>query len=323
MKSYLWPSLSVLEKHCTEWFNHKYSTTPFIPCVHEPSSYQASEEVDVILVGRLHEEILSFQTWPGDKFRLWSLCSVARKARILIGQMNETEMGLIPRYELFPLTLPARRFPPKKTRWTLVYSGRISSEKGFGTYLRICSELQELGEEVLPIIFGILKQGKSEKEKTEMKEFKNLIEHLNWKFKPEIYVGVSSDDWIKTEMMQPVLFNFSTFINEDFGVSAAQAQQAGWPLLLSNWGAHRDIVGANVRKFLVTDDAFPSAKEILQEMQIDLPLSPAYKEIRGRILNRKELEIKALNLINQGVTPSKDWPLGVLHKTKLIFSGRE
>jgi len=42
--------------------------------------------------------------------------------------------------------------------------------------------------------------------------------------------------------------NFSTYFCEDFGVSLAQAQELGWPAVLSDWGGHSDAMIENVYK---------------------------------------------------------------------------
>jgi hypothetical protein len=41
-----------------------------------------------------------------------------------------------------------------------------------------------------------------------------------------------------------VFFSLSDYLLEDFGVSAAQASQTGWPTILSAWGGHLDVAGA-------------------------------------------------------------------------------
>lgn len=321
MNTFLWPSLNLLEGCTAKWFAKNQLARPFIPAVHDSASFPFGELIDVVLSGRLYDEILSYENWPGDKFRLWTLSFPARKARMIIGNMKEDEIGVLPRYELFPVSVQAREFPEIHAPWTSVYSGRISLDKGFGTFLRISSELQELGEDVTPVIFGLLQRGRSEKENREMLNLKELLGRLKWKKPPVIYLETSSENWMRMNLVNPVLFNFTTFINDDFGVSAAQAQQCGWPLLLSDWGGNRDIVGKNVRKFRLQGGDFPAGKEILRVMRNGAPEYSVKPSVKGQILNRSELQRLALKFSESGIKLYNEWPLAVQEKTRAVFHG--
>ena len=64
----------------------------------------------------------------------------------------------------------------------------------------------------------------------------------------KIYGSVDRHEWINTSVANPVFLNLSTFISEDFGCAVAEAQQSGWPMIISEHGGHLDVIGENILK---------------------------------------------------------------------------
>ena len=92
-----------------------------------------------------------------------------------------------------------------------------------------------------------------------------LINELPWRYPPKFPGLLAPEKWCLSSVKNPVLISLSTYFQDDFGVSVAQAQSKGWPCILSNWGGHQDVMGSNTLKlphFLCgTSDEPPSVQE--------------------------------------------------------------
>jgi hypothetical protein len=75
-----------------------------------------------------------------------------------------------------------------------------------------------------------------------------LIERLSWKVKPRFAGQVGPHDWLDAAKESSAFISLSTYICEDFGVSLAQAQEAGWPAIVSDWGGHREAFSQGLHR---------------------------------------------------------------------------
>jgi hypothetical protein len=149
--------------------------------------------------------------------------------------LPEDSIGVIPRYQLAPRLKPkARRVLDLQQDFDLIYSGRIQSHKNFALVCATASALQHATEK--RVRFYICGARLDQARDTIKKE---LAQH-RWKTQPSI-LGDLGENWFKSRWKNPVLINLSTFCYEDFGVSVAQADRMGWPMILSEWGGHLDV----------------------------------------------------------------------------------
>jgi hypothetical protein len=240
------------------WAKSNLSSAPFIPG-HLPEwhfTHSGSSDVDVILFGDFVKQILCAHRWPKARFRIWTLSTASKRACTEFLQIKSQAVGVIPRYELFPTKRAAKPWPLKNEKWTLVYGGRISRSKNFLFLLKVTSLLQtQYGEKVKLVCAGGFDQINNIEVDCEWPlspfetEVMGTVKSLTWTSPPEFIGLKNQDQWTRSvRHSNPVFVSLSRFYMEDFGVAAAQAQQMGWPCLLSNWGGHQDVRGRNVRK---------------------------------------------------------------------------
>ena len=161
------------------------------------------------------------------------------------------QIGTIPRYELLAPAREQRPFPARSEPFTLVFSGRLSPTKNIEMLLKTTAFLQTVQKVPVELaLFGsfdnelhVDHEPPPEGERlTDYRErVLQCIDELEWTARPRIIHGCGPDDWYRQKLVNPVLVSLSTFLGEDFGVSVAQAQALGWPCLISDWGAHRDV----------------------------------------------------------------------------------
>lgn len=302
-----WRSITVLQQECRRWFQSEGLSQPRFE-LNPTQGWPHKPGVCDIVVARFPEQIIESSCWQARSVRLWAMSHALRNVIVTTTGARPEEIGVLPRDQIFPRENRVRKFPGKNRPWSLVYSGRIHREKGFLLFLRVSSILQmKFGERVQPAIAGMLEDPLIRGASMRANEMSRLLAHLEWTQKPLLWLDCGPYDWTKLELENPVLFNFSVFLREDFGVSAQQAHAKGWPLLLSNWGAHQDIRGSNVFHFDVKSEPVQSGnievarrlaariasrttlKPILKptkqsRVQVPLPLQPErIKELRNKL----------------------------------------
>lgn len=240
----IFTSSKILEVRCELWFEKRFSTRPWFPTREGTlrSFRPKTSVVDAVLFGGFVRQLWDSRHWPKNcEYRLWTLCEGARDVVVDLMGLREDSVGVVPRYALFPLRARPKAFPPANQRWTLVFAGRLIEFKYVEMILRVVSFLQTVHEEPVDLVFYgsfITEQARA--------RFWYLFHTLSWKSPPRVLKPSSPELWTKTRHRNPVFCTFSKFEKEDFGVSVAQAQSAGWPLILSDWGGHRDVEGGNV-----------------------------------------------------------------------------
>jgi hypothetical protein len=165
-----------------------------------------------------------------------------------------------------------------------------------------------------------------------------LIHTLPWTSTPQVRPPKAPEQWTKTTVPSPVFISLSKFEKEDFGVSIAQAQAAGWPVILSDWGGHRDVLGSNVIRVpprLIADyrespsQQSRSAQRVAKFIMTKLNLArrKAAKPPKEMRLPTKPPqpvtwdELRRLDLAIHGVLYGKRDPRGLKKKYLRIFGG--
>lgn len=157
--------------------------------------------------------------------------------RNAFAELTDTDpesFGVIPRYELFPVSPSVvSKLEPK----SFILSSRFVKDKNVLPALDFMRAMQMEDPRHKFFFCG----PRLTEDQTRTLE----------SYCPELGLNLLGDlglDWAESDFgMNPVVVNFSTSLTEDFGVSVAQAQEKGMGLFLSRWGAHLDVTGENVQ----------------------------------------------------------------------------
>jgi glycosyltransferase involved in cell wall biosynthesis len=207
------------------------------------------QKPNLVLQGGVLAQLANCQSWPVRNMRLWVLSQAMKNLLITIYGLEEREIGVIPRYTLFPLR--AQFCYSKHAPLNFIYAGRITPEKGVLHLLHFVSRLQMTTalDASLTLCGDLMSTAPpnsswSSISKAEWgRTVSQTLQQLPWKKKPQIVSGLGPTEWINLKRKNPIYINFSQSTHEDFGVSLAQAQALGWPAVLSSWGAHLDTIG--------------------------------------------------------------------------------
>ena len=308
-------SVRILRIACQLWFkkNHPQSRLWFVSQGTQSPRPRAGldQVVDVVLFGDFLDLLERAHCWPRNKYRLWVLSEACRDVCVKILGLRPEQVGVIPRYELFPAPRKTRSLPSKSQEWTLVFSGRVRTGKNVDLCLRVTSLLQtRYGERVRLAVVG------SFRTEDHRQRFWFYYHALPWKFPPLLHQATDTSSWLKHLFRSPVLIALSEYFYEDFGVSVSQAQHAGWPCIVSDWGGHRDVSGRNVIKIpprLMGKDQEPAATrsiraeavalEIHQQLQKHRREAHAEPRVTRRIPSLPSL-LRWVQLISVGCTHS-------------------
>lgn len=195
---------------------------------------------DVLLFSDAPQLLLNPWIWPRKgNFRLWVLSRSSREVCSGLLGIGEKFVGVIPRSSLVGTRVAERPFPDIRSPFTAVISSRFDFGKNVPLTLSVlCSLQRSVATEMRVAIAS------PDPMHPHIKEF---FSQLPWKQKPR-FLGDAGTHWVKrfSKAENPVYFNLSTLRGEDFSVAAAEAQSAGWPLVLTSWSVFREISGRNV-----------------------------------------------------------------------------
>jgi radical SAM protein with 4Fe4S-binding SPASM domain len=248
-------SINLLVEKISAWFNSK-SPDPilwFPDATNTSPSKVENKVVDIILFGNFFRRVSECKEWP-KHFRIWVLCQASKETLLHFFNFKDEEISIIPRYELWGINENAKPFLQNvNSDFDLVYSGRISAVKNIELAVLVAFNLQTLFNYPLTLHLigpfdnlGLQQFGQAYADDYKSRVLE-LINSLNWIRPPVIHAPTAPNVWPLLPFVNPILINFSTFMMEDFGVSVAQAQEMGWPCILSDWGAHKDIVGKVIK----------------------------------------------------------------------------
>jgi len=244
-------SLEILYNRCTEFCENKNFLPLWIPDIEKkfPERLLETKEVNVLLLGAAVENFFQCEQWPNKKYRFFCLSSRIKKIFLDLCFFSESEISVIDRYDLFPADLMKARWPNAQEDWNFVYAGRISDHKNIDFLLYFIFFLQLLRKNKVTLTLAGPFDNMTHRYVPHSlygsyeKRFFQILEKLPWQEKPK-YLGIrDSEDWKDVGEDNPIYINFSSFIFEDFSVSAAQAQSWGWPVVLTQWGGFLDVAG--------------------------------------------------------------------------------
>lgn len=230
----------------------------------------SSSVVNVVLQGNALGQIMECGKWPLGKVRLWVLCGANRALLMQKFGFRVVEIGIIPRYKLYPF-IPAKKLDLDK-KINFIYAGRLSPEKGILHLLDFIRELQKYKKVELTIYgeenYFPAKYTKwtPSKKSVWIRSLKESLQSNRWRVKPQVIHGLSSKEWQRKVPPNSIFISLSQSTHEDFGVAVAEAQQLGLSTVLSAWGAHKDVVGG--LKFSDFDIYAPARKRKIEVDQM-------------------------------------------------------
>lgn len=298
-KLHCYKSISMLEKRCKIFFqNHDISDNPhFVDAVHDASElFDGEESCDIVFFGGMIRRLSELDKWNFKKARLWVLSTTYQKILTEIYKLPKEKVGIIPRMELTKTPIKYRDFPLKSEKLNLIYSGRLSRTKNIELLLMTVSFMQtKLNLDVGLTLYGgyddeINLNSRPIKRESYKTVVDNAIKELRWTEVPIFKGEVGEQEWIKDVREDAVLINLSTLLQEDFGVSVAQWNELGNPLIISNWGGHMDVSGENC---LTISSALIPHHDSSQQLKRTMA-----KLIAKRIHNRTIVDIENKRYIN-------------------------
>ncbi len=275
-----WPkSLAILKERVLSYFEKNDIATdnvwfPDIEIVF-PESLKNKTNIQVVLFGGFLERFFESGHWPDKKFTFWCLASKVKTVLVETVGFPADSIRVIPREGLFKKTSEQRKLNLNQDI-QIVYSGRLSSQKNIEMLLAFCALLQErVSSSVELAMFGEWDNFfPKHRGRYDIKSYQDIVlafqDRLDFKIRPQVIHHLNHDEWLERIKANALLVNFSTFVCEDFGVSIAQAQALGLPMLLSEWGGHCDVEGENVFYVDVEDigESLSAHEKILLKAQI-------------------------------------------------------
>jgi len=208
------------------------------------------DTVEVILFGSFFRSLMESGNWPFSKFRLWVISSCVKSFIVKELNVDESSISVIPRESIL-LTKSSKQIDWNKSL-TFVYAGRLNEAKNIEAIIALVNVLQnEYRKDIgLNLIGEVDNQEKIyveyKKSSNYQEKLLSFIDSFNWTKRPELIDFLPQDKWVQQEIDNPVFISLSTNFFEDYGVSAQQALKKGWPVILSAWGGHLDVIQEHI-----------------------------------------------------------------------------
>ncbi len=249
---------------------------------------------NIVLFGSFIRRFLESEFWPIEQARLLTTSSAVAEVLEKMLFIPHGHIGVLDRYSIVRKQGPQNPLDLTKP-FTFIVSGRMSRSKNLLGVLSFVSFLQT--EFSLPARLRFI--GDFDEERPDYlgrrvygdfkNEFYQWMKNLKWTEAPVMTPRLTPDEWPKIDDPQKILMSFSTFHGEDFNMSLAQAQEAGWFGLISDWGGHHEVSGAGIYK--IPAPFIP---------KFSTPLSFQHGQAYGlaRAFALKEIAVASLDFIN-------------------------
>lgn len=241
-------TLHELSIHSKKWL-YQYCDqkveNPFYPDKKLGKNYfpQNVSIVDAIFFGSFPNRLIESVHWDFQAIRPWCLCSSVKKAFEQLFKING--IGVIERnIPTFSKIIPSQEI-------TFIYAGRLSPAKNIEQLILFQHCWQHhFDHQSRLVFFGNFdsQEDHHHQEKTTNYEvvIHELISSLHW-IHPPLFLGhYPSQVWANEPFINPLFVSFSLYSNEDFGVSVYQALMNQWPVFLTNWGGHQEVIGLKI-----------------------------------------------------------------------------
>ncbi|MES2854843.1 MAG: hypothetical protein V4692_03215 [Bdellovibrionota bacterium] len=271
------PSVPMLDAAMSKFFESRSSESFKMVRGTDQTWPQTKNTIDVVLYSSAVARLTDRRLWNvRQKYRLWTLSSRLSHLITEMSGIPSANVGTIDRYQLFraknlkydlessdSFVVANRAAPGKNSYLSLALAMSLKSQKRYSKHrIYIC--------------------GPSLPKSPLSNEFKDV----------EV-LGDLGKNWVREiPARRPVLISLSLLPNEDFGVSIAQAQASGMPVIISDWYGHGDVHRAGVYK--ITAKTLMEADKKKSISVVGRLLSTALKESRepnASVFQNREPEI--------------------------------
>ncbi len=250
-------SIEALEARVKDFLSNNYGIKKpwIVDSIEGSRNYEQPEEfVDIVFFGSFLQRFFESGNWVSHSVRFWVLCNSVKRVLVEDIGIPDEAINVIPRYALYPKADNIAVFPRKNEEISFVYAGRISESKNIEALVYITYYLQKnFAMKIKLYLIGNADNVSSiyslkEDQFNFEKRLFELMGNLDWLIQPEVISEVEQGEWRKMKFANKLYVSFSTYNCEDYGVSVAEAQEHGWPCLLSNWGGYKEVEGSHVLK---------------------------------------------------------------------------
>lgn len=232
-------SFKYLQSNIKKIFLEEYGYHPAFAGYQCDLIWPSTPVIDVVLFGDAAYSLMITHLWPvNHKYRIWVLNENFRIGLCKLYNLPLDSIGLIPRERFLKRKHEVQPFPGNADFVNFVYCARTKSYKNFELTCKVVNHLQQnyFGKKSRFYVFT---------PRTSAKALAQKIPRLDWITKP-ILKGEQGENWVSKAPAEGVLINLSIDPLDDFNVSSAQAQELGWPLIVSTRGPFLDIAKNSV-----------------------------------------------------------------------------
>lgn len=250
---------------------------------------------DCILTGNFIKRLLESDSWPQGQYRFWVLSKRTKDVLIAFGLLSDEDVEVIPRGSVFKYSDNWNKIDLEK-KINFVFAGRISPTKNiesliFSTYFLqkkfgVSCQLHLIGPtDNLPHpdrgVFNF---------HSYLDGVKEVSASLDWTTAPIFHPAVGVEEWLRIDLENKVIVNHSTFICEDFNVSLAQAQNQGWPSIVSSFGGNTDVMLSNSIAIPWNMIARSDESKIVQRVKSQIVASYIYEQLNRLAISEFDTE---------------------------------
>jgi hypothetical protein len=238
-KDFVGASLSILERRLETFFRRQFDEDYFFLTLGLLRDLKPAPVMHAVLAGEWRSTIKHHPLLlENQSYRLWVLCRAFRDELLRDTRLRPEQVSVIPRYALFPVKRRPQPIEWSKP-WTAVLAQRSLPGKNPIAAVQLFHELNRLA----PAQGRLLICGPRQ----ENSIWLDLMESHGLDTRRIDFRGDLGLNWTaRLRMPQKFSIHLSKHYPEDFCVSAAQAQAAGWPLVVTTWLALKDVEGPSI-----------------------------------------------------------------------------
>jgi glycosyltransferase involved in cell wall biosynthesis len=271
------PSIRILTSKLRRAIRPASDVIHFFSHAHRPKE-KTRDVQDLVCLGDAPLALLEPE-WINTRgtYRVWTYSSALYRVMTEYIGLDAAKVGYIDRYKFFDLS--KKRYSLGSSQ-SFVIAQRDFPGKNLAAALELAFELRRTKFPRHPIyVCG------PRAEPSALQGYDGIT-----------FLGDLGSHWFNDpHLRRAALVNLSTSHHEDFGISIAQAQARGMPIIVSDWFAHKDVRGDNVH--------FVQPRDIVR-----VNLKPSKKD--GRLLVKSMRE-------SSGTTPRN------LNRTPQLIRGKE
>lgn len=248
-----------------------------------------------VLTGNFIKRLLESETWPKGRYRFWVLSQRSKDVLMSFGLFQDREIQVVPRHRVFKYANHWKQLDLKK-KINFVFAGRVSPTKNVESILLSTYFLQKKYQIncQLHIIGPTDNIPHPDRGRFNYDSYidgvKELSSSLDWVQPPTFYSTMESQEWLEIDVENRVLVNHSTFICEDFNVSLAQAQNQGWPSIISSFGGNTDKVLNNSILLSWNMIARSDESKVMQHIKSQIIASYIHSQLFRLTLSKTDFE---------------------------------